>query len=218
MKKSSYILLFPLLSFLLGGCSKDNYTYPSVITELADLHTDSNGKISLLINDNNQEWQLVTSIQETYPADTVFRTLSMYEPLETTDKNNKARLYSSKTIFSSSPIPLKDMGMSLKRDAVDIERIWLTPNYLNMVLWVQVKDHAHQYNFVFEECSVNADNSRTFTFSLHHDRKGDSEAFTEQVYMSLPLKAYQDSLQKGDRIIFRLNTYAEGYTNRTFIY
>jgi len=70
MKKSFYILLLPLLCFLLGGCSKDNYTYPSVITELADLHTDSNGKISLLINDNNQEWQLVTSIQETYPADT----------------------------------------------------------------------------------------------------------------------------------------------------
>lgn len=218
MKKSFYILLLPLLSFLLGGCSEDNYTYPSVITELADLHTDQNGKISLLVNDDNQEWQLVTSTQETYPADTIFRTLSMYEPLEPDDKSKKAKLYSSKTIFSSPPIPLEDMNTPLQCDAVDIERIWLTPNYLNMVLLVQVKDRAHQYDFVFEGCTVNADNSRTFTFSLHHDRKGDSEAFTEQVYMSLPLKAYQDSLQTGDQIIFCLNTYKEGPTNRTFIY
>lgn len=218
MKKSFYTLLLPLLCFLLGGCSKDNYTYPSVITELVDLHTDSNGKISLLINDNNQEWQLVTSIQETYPTDTVFRTLSMYEPLETDDKGRKAKLYSSKTIFSSPPIPLESMNTSVLCDAVDIERIWLTQNYLNMVLLVQMKNQAHQYNFIFEGCTENADNSRTFTFSLYHDRKGDSEAFTEQIYMSLPLKAYQNSLRKGDQIVFRLNTYKEGSTSRTFIY
>ena len=50
------------------------------------------------------------------------------------------------------------------------------------------------------------------------DRKGDVEGFDQKFYLSVPLWHYQDKLNKGDHIVFNLNTYQEGTTSRTFIY
>ena len=46
----------------------------------------------------------------------------------------------------------------------------------------------------------------------------DYEAFTKQVYLSVPLKNYLQLLRKGDKIRFNLNTYKEGETYREFDY
>ena len=53
---------------------------------------------------------------------------------------------------------------------------------------------------------------------LYHDRKGDVEGFDQKYYLSVPLWHYQGILNKGDEIVFQLNTYKEGMTSRTFTY
>ena len=50
------------------------------------------------------------------------------------------------------------------------------------------------------------------------DRHDDVEGFNRKVYLSVPLRTYADVLQKGDKIIFTLNTYKEGMTSRSFTY
>ena len=87
-----------------------------------------------------------------------------------------------------------------------------------MILPIMVKNQKHELSFVEKEITRNADGTQTLTLILFHDRKGDVEGFTQKYYLSVPLWHYQGILNKGDQIIFQLNTYKEGMTSRTFTY
>ena len=117
-----------------------------------------------------------------------------------------------------NPLAEKAFKGQIKTDPVDIQSIWLSGNYVNMILLVQYKDQTHAYHFIDEGFTANEDGTRTLNLRLYHDRKNDYEAFTKQVYLSVPLKKYLQSLQKGDKIRFYLNTYKEQETYREFDY
>lgn len=215
MKHISYLLLCTLV-FLTVSCGDENYHYPNVITELADLHTGPDGELCRLVNDRQEEWEVISASDKKHPADTVFRVLSMYEPWEETEGKKQAYLYSAKSVFAQPAIPVGEFQAPIARHPVEIERMWLAGNYLNMVLLVQVKDQPHEYRFVEESITTGENGSHTLCFSLGHNRKDDYEAYTEKVFMSLPLSPYKEVLQDGDCIVFSLNTYKEGMVSRTF--
>lgn len=212
------VLLF--CTFLCEGCKEEDYVYPSVVTEFIGAQTDNNGTISQLITDNGTIYSVLQRDGlGGLVADTLYRTISIYEPItQENSEGNIAQLYSCQLVLSVNPLPVSDFKGNIKTDPVDIQSIWLSGEYLNMILLVQYKELSHLYHFVDEGITSDQSETQTLNLRLFHDRNNDYEAFTKQVYLSVPLKNYLQLLRKGDKIRFNLNTYKEGKTYREFDY
>lgn len=206
--------------FLCEGCKEEDYVYPSVVTEFIGAQTNNDGTISQLVADDGTIYSVLQRDGlGGLVADTLYRTISIYEPItQENGKGNVAQLYSCQLVLSVNPLPASDFKGNIKTDPVDIQSIWLSGEYLNMILPVQYKELSHLYHFVDEGITSDQSGTQTLNLRLFHDRNNDYEAFTKQVYLSVPLKNYLQLLRKGDKIRFNLNTYKEGETYREFDY
>lgn len=206
--------------FLCEGCKEEDYVYPSVVTEFIGAQTNNDGTISQLVADDGTIYSVLQRDGlGGLVADTLYRTISIYEPItQENGKGNVAQLYSCQLVLSVNPLPASDFKGNIKTDPVDIQSIWLSGEYLNMILLVQYKELSHLYHFVDEGITSDQSGTQTLNLRLFHDRNNDYEAFTKQVYLSVPLKNYLQLLRKGDKIRFNLNTYKEGKTYREFDY
>ena len=206
--------------FLCEGCKEEDYVYPSVVTEFIGAQTNNDGTISQLVADDGTIYSVLQRDGlGGLVADTLYRTISIYEPItQENGKGNVAQLYSCQLVLSVNPLPASDFKGNIKTDPVDIQSIWLSGEYLNMILLVQYKELSHLYHFVDEEITSDQSGTQTLNLRLFHDRNNDYEAFTKQVYLSVPLKNHLQLLRKGDKIRFNLNTYKEGETYREFDY
>lgn len=206
--------------FLCEGCKEEDYVYPSVVTEFIGAQTNNDGTISQLVADDGTIYSVLQRDGlGGLVADTLYRTISIYGPItQENGKGNVAQLYSCQLVLSVNPLPASDFKGNIKTDPVDIQSIWLSGEYLNMILLVQYKELSHLYHFVDEGITSDQSGTQTLNLRLFHDRNNDYEAFTKQVYLSVPLKNYLQLLRKGDKIRFNLNTYKEGETYREFDY
>lgn len=215
MKRLMYLPVLLLCILALEGCKEDKYVYPSVLTEFIDAQTDATGTLSTLITDQGE----VLNIQPReglsgLTPDSVYRTVSIYEPLAGSEQ--EVFLYSSQLILSMLPLPA-DQFKQIKTDPVSIRSIWRSGNYINLILLPQIKENTHAFHFADQ--GIKQEYGRqTLTLTLYHDRNKDEEAFTREVYLSIPLWGYEGVLKKGDRIIVQINTYEEGITTREFTY
>ena len=200
---------------LFRACKEEEYVYPDVITEFIGAATDENGTLTRLVADNGEEYRIqARSGLDGLKKDTLYRTISIYQPLE----NQTVQLYSSELVLSMIPVSAKQIIGDIKTDPVDIERMWLSGKYLNMVLLAKVKEESHSYHFIDQGIQKEADGTQTLHLQLYHNRNNDYEAFTRKVYLSVPLWAYDGKLKQGDKIVFHISTYEEGDTQREFIY
>lgn len=207
-----YGILFATLSLL--ACGEEEYAYPNLITEMVCLKTDANGFGTHFITDNGHTWYLPKDNQpDSLIADSTYRVVSRYAPLNDTE----AQAYSFYKTISSLPQPESDYE-TIHTDPVNIQSIWRSGDYLNMILKIKVKVQEHELSFIENEIVENHDGTQTLTLTLLHDRKGDVEGFDEKFYLSVPLWHYQEKLNKGDQIVLQLNTYKEGMTSRNYIY
>ena len=206
--------------FLCEGCKEEDYVYPSVVTEFIGAQTNNDGTISQLVADDGTIYSVLQRDGlGGLVADTLYRTISIYEPItQENGKGNVAQLYSCQLVLSVNPLPASDFKGNIKTDPVDIQSIWLSGEYLNMILLVKYKELSHIYHFVDEGITSDQSGTQTLNLRLFHDRNNDYEAFTKQVYLSVPLKNYLQLLRKGDKIRFNLNTYKEEETYREFDY
>ncbi len=214
MKLFSKLYRILFAAVLLSACGEDEYVYPDLITEITCLKTDSEGFGTEIITDEGKVWHLQEGNRpgELTP-DSLYRVVSRFAPINSTE----AQAYS---FYSTvSPLPKTESEyQDIKTDPVTLQSIWRSGDYLNMILQVMVKDQDHKLSFIDNGITENADDTRTLTLTLFHDRNNDVEGFDQKCYLSVPLWHYQEKLNKGDHIVFRLNTYKEGMTSRTFIY
>lgn len=212
LTRFSFLLL---CMYLLGACKEEEYVYPDVITEFIGAATDESGTLTHLVADNGEEYRIqARNGLSGLKKDTLYRTISIYQPLE----NQTVQLYSSELVLSMIPVNAKQITGGIKTDPVDIERMWLSGKYLNMVLLAKVKEESHSYHFIDQGIQKEADGTQTLHLQLYHNRNNDYEAFTRKVYLSVPLWAYDGKLKQGDKIVFHISTYEEGDTQREFIY
>lgn len=217
MKILTHILYFLLAASLFWACSKEEeYTYPDVLTEFVCLKTNEEGKGAQLLTDNGKTWQIP---EEQWPADdltpdSTYRVVSKYVPHSET---GEADVYTLQSVIA--PLPKAESEFEeIHTDAVTIQSIWRSGNYLNMILQVMVKDQKHEFRFIDQGIITNEDGTQTLSLLLYHNRNNDVEGFYRKAYLSVPLWHYQNQLTPGDFITFRLNTYKEGMTTRTFNY
>lgn len=207
-----YFILFAVV--LLTACGEEEYVYPDLITEMSCLKTNAEGFGVQIITDNGTVWNLKEGNRpDSLTADSVYRVVSRFAPVA----DSEAVAYSFWKVISPLPKP-KSEYESIHLDPVDIQSIWQSGDYLNMVLQVMVKDKEHELSFIDNGITSNANGTQTLHLTLFHHRKDDVEGFMQKYYLSVPLWHYEGKLNKGDTIVFELYTYKEGMTQRTFTY
>ena len=214
MKKLLKTICIFLSAVLLTACGKEDYVYPNLITEMACLKTDGNGIGTQIVTDQGIVWHLQEGNRpDSLTADSTYRVVSRFAPINETE----AQAYAFWKVIAPLPKPAEAYDI-IHTDPVSIQSIWRSGDYLNMVLHIKVKDQEHELSFIENGITSGNDGTQTLMLTLFHDRKGDVEGFDQKFYLSVPLWHYQDKLNKGDQIVFQLNTYQEGTTSRTFIY
>ena len=207
-----YFILFAVV--LLTACGEEEYVYPDLITEMSCLKTNAEGFGVQIITDNGTVWNLKeVNRPDSLTADSVYRVVSRFAPVA----DSEAVAYSFWKVISPLPKPESEYE-SIHLDPVDIQSIWQSGDYLNMVLQVMVKDKEHELSFIDNGITSNANGTQTLHLTLYHHRKDDVEGFMQKYYLSVPLWHYEGKLNKGDTIVFELYTYKEGMTQRTFTY
>ena len=207
-----YFILFAVV--LLTACGEEEYVFPDLITEVSCRRTDSKGFGTQIITDEGTIWHLQEgSRPDSLTADSLYRVVSRFAPVA----DSEAVAYSFWKVISPLPKPESEYE-SIHLDPVDIQSIWQSGDYLNMVLQVMVKDKEHELSFIDNGITSNANGTQTLHLTLFHHRKDDVEGFMQKYYLSVPLWHYQGKLNKGDTIVFELYTYKEGMTQRTFTY
>lgn len=218
MKKFIYLCLCTSLSF--AACNDEDYVYPNVVTEMIDLVTDNTGTGRYLKSDEGTTWSIQprTGLDGLTP-DSVYRTVAMFAPVDDTGGASSSEVVLYNMQSAISPIPkAKNEFEEMHTDPVNIQSIWRSGNYLNLIVLAMMKNHTHEYHFIDNGITHNEDGTKTLHLALYHDRNNDVEGFSTKVYLSVPLWSYANELQKGDKIIFTLNTYKEGVTSRSFTY
>ncbi|MBR5203854.1 MAG: hypothetical protein IKW32_01355 [Bacteroidaceae bacterium] len=214
MKKLLKTICIFLSAVLLSACGKEDYVYPNLITEMACLKTDGNGIGTQIVTDQGIVWHLQKDNRpDSLTADSTYRIISRFAPLN----ESEAQAYAFWKVIAPLPKPEKEYE-TIHTDPVSIQSIWQSDDYLNMVLHIKVKDQEHELSFIENGITANTDGTQNLMLTLFHNRKGDVEGFDQKFYLSVPLWHYQNKLNKGDQIVFQLNTYQEGMTSRTFIY
>lgn len=215
-------VVFSTIAFLwiacLPSCKEDEYTYPEVLTEFIDIQTDESGTATRLVTDKGESYRIQSRDGLSgLSADSLYRTLSVYALSDAADGESTAQLYSCSLVLSPVPLPAKSFRNGIKTDPADIQSMWRSGGYLNMVLLVQVKEESHLYHFVNE--GITSENGvQTLHLRLYHDSNNDYAAFTHKAYLSVPLWYYANVLTAGDKVRFYLNTDKEGETYREFDY
>ena len=196
------------------ACGEDEYVYPDLVTEFSCLTTDAKGYGTQIVTDKGKVWHLQEGNRPNkLTPDSIYRVVSRFAPIDDT----YATAYSFWKVIAPIPQP-ESMYETIHTHPVEVQSIWQSGSYLNLVLQIKVKDKQHELSFIDNGIVTNEDGTQTLTLTLFHDRRDDVEGFDEEHYLSVPLWHYQDKLNRGDQIIIHLNTYKEGMISRTFIY
>ena len=216
MKLMKNILYSLLTASLLSACGEEEYTYPDVLTEFVCLQTDANGTGFRLLTDEGKAWDIPESQRPTneLTPDSVYRVISKYVP---SDESGEATVYTLQSVTSPTPKTESEFEET-HTDAVTIQSIWRSGDYLNLILKVMVKDQSHKFGFIENGITTDEAGVQTLSLTLYHDRNEDVEGFYRKAYLSVPLWHYQGTLNSGDLIELHLNTYEEGMTSRTYTY
>lgn len=222
MKQLRILLSTFACLLLLGACKKDEeYVYPNVISTFIDVSTDNSGTVEKLITDKKETLQILNREGlDGLTPDSTYRTVSIYEPKEIDPQGNAtALLYSCQLIISVKPVTVNKLPNGIaKTDPLNIQSVWKSGDYLNLILLPMAKEKSHIFHFMEDGITDDEDGKRTLHLTLYHDQNGDYEAFTRKSYLSVPLWAYKGRLTSGDRIIFRIHTYEKGFVNYEFTY
>lgn len=221
MKRVPLLLSTFFCLLFLGACKEDEYVYPNVISTFIDVTTDTSGTLQDLITDKGETLQILNREGlDGLTPDSTYRTVSIYEPKETdTQGNATALLYSCQLIIAVKPVTANKLPDGIaKTDPLDIQSVWKSGNYLNLILLPMAKEKSHIFHFIEDGITDNEDGSRTLHLTLYHNQNGDYEAFTRKSYLSIPLWAYEGRLAQGDQVILRINTNEKGFVSYEFTY
>ncbi|MBR5804471.1 MAG: hypothetical protein IKY31_09080 [Bacteroidaceae bacterium] len=197
-------LLYISVGFTSCSQEDEGYTYPSLLSEFADVCTDEFGVFTHLLTDSGERLCIANSAEikaNSVTPDTIYRTLSRYELVD-----GGAKLYSLQAIPAPEALPHDAFPEGVKADAVEMQSIWRGGDYLNMILLVKAQDGKHSFHFVEDSITLSSTGVTTLYLRLYHDAGNDVQAYTQKAYLSVPLQPYKSILSLGDSICFSIPT------------
>ena len=187
--KRSYLLILGLIC--LASCSNnEDDTYPSIITEMADLYTDGEGVMEKFTTDAGVTYQIINGQGDLQPK-ALYRILCGYVP-----SGNSATLYQVQGVNY-----LRDSTKIAKTDPIGVKSAWRAGKYINMYLSPLTQGGTQYWGFITDSIK----NGHAWV-SLHHNQNADPLSYTQPTYASLPVDSIK-GIQEGDNITLCINTF-----------
>ena len=172
---------------LLSACSDDDEPYPNMITCLADCITDTEGKMQQMRLDNGTAYTIGNNLNGLQPS-AAYRFLCSY-----TLDGNTATLYSLTTCHV-----LRDSTNTPCCDPVNVVSTWREGPYINLHLTAKTQGGKQYWGTVTDSIR-----GRHIYLTLHHRQADDPEAYSTDVYASIPT-----SNLDADSVSININTYS----------
>lgn len=220
MKKLfSYLCLF-IPVYLLLSCETDNYDkgegeYSLMRADFVEAHVGSDKRVDYVITDDGDsliaEPRFTTKSIET--ADTTYRAILYYNKV----KNSEGKMVAEAKSMSLVPtLNAQSSTSDQKKDPVKFESLWTACNlrYVNVSIILMTgkpdEEDIHQsLGFVCDAVIQHEDGRQTACYSLIHDQGGVPEYYSQQCYLSIPVRSIE-----ADSLRLTLQTY-EGEISRT---
>lgn len=207
--------LFVLLAWLLSGCGGDDYYYPSVKLDFLTAESDASGCLARVVTDEGEVFPVleVASSYTTSP-DTLVRILCNYEPVDGVNAENGIKLYSPYNVIAPIPRPEEFFEEGIRTAPADVQAIWMGLDYLNVILQIKAQDAPHAFHFVEQKVLTDmASGLREVYLQLYHDDGQDVQAYTQRVYLSVPLLHYWEDGVRQLKVYFSLrDAFGEQHT------
>lgn len=174
--------------WLLIGCSEEEIVYPSFEQAFLSAYSGARGMVERVLPDDGQMLEVVEDRSGiVLKGDTVVRVIANYEELS----GNRVIIYGMGWVIAPVPEPadsplFKD---GILTDPVSLQAVWMGRDYLNLVFEARVKDQKHFFHVVEERVSEE-NGSKEVDLLLYHDAGNDLMAFSQRVYISVPLAGY----------------------------
>lgn len=204
MKKQYFhicILVFTVL-VLISSCKKDEDDIPLYISGFFTASTDSKAHIYKLTDDMGSVYDvenddLIIDYDFGRPAynATVRIIATVYAG------NDGKYVIASKTTPISSTAPDYIPDNMKGRDPIKLKSIYIGGGHLNVVLGMMTENEqiSHELYYILKN------DSKHIRFKLYHNAHNDNPVYTQSVYLSIPLGAY--NLQKNDTVLFSYKSY-----------
>ncbi len=183
------------------SCAEDdnNNSYPSAITELVEVHTNSEMMATSVLLDNGTTYTIENTYFTADRPDTTYRCMCVYTMASETSIN----VYQLGLIPAPLPRPCTDFTTH-PHDPVKVESVWNVTRYINARIGLLTTGTAtHKFSFSEDSTTTSDTGLRTTHISLQHQQpENDSQSYTQTVYFSLPVYVYADLADSIDLAIF----------------
>lgn len=224
MKKSLRLLaiisVLSPFSPLLTSCTHDTYDtgegeLSQIRADLVDVHVGSDKRIDYVLTDDGDSLRTQPPFTVSWieKGDTIYRALLYYYLKEGTVDG-----YSMGQVLVPSVKPVDRFKGGMKTDAVHVTSLWRARNgsYLNLRLRVMTGDNGEAemgrqvFGCASDTIVTHANGRRTQYLRLYHDQGGQSEYYSREIYLSIPLRGVE-----ADTVVLNVQTY-DGLFTRVF--
>lgn len=213
MRNCLTLILCVLSVGLCLSCSQtdEQTSYPSFITEFAELYADNNGNLYRMRPDYKPAYYIDSPLTGYYP-NTEYRAACTYtfsSPDSTT-----VHIYGLERV-----IVLQDSTRSVHagNDPLQVVSIWDGGNFINFHLSVKTQNGTQYLAYRMDSVRIAANQKRTVYVSLYHNQNNDPLSYSQKLYASLPKSNLNAVIQQGDSICILIHTF-EGTRTWKFIY
>lgn len=190
--KHASLLIFTLacLTAVVSSCSKEDDSYPSIITEMADMYTNAEGIGEKFTTDAGVTYTVTNGPADLAP-NALYRILCGYVP-----SGNNATIYQAQSVYY-----LRDSTEIAKTDPTEVKSAWRAGKYINMYLSPLTQGGVQYWGFITD--SIKDGHAWV---SLYHNQNNDPLSYTQPTYASLPVDSIKE-IQEGDIITLCINTF-----------
>ena len=185
-----FILTLACLTTFVACKNGEDDTYPSIITEMADMYTNAQGICEKITTDAGVTYT-ITNGQGDLTPNARYRILCGYVP-----SGSSAIIYQSQGVYY-----LRDSTTVAKTDPTSVKSAWRGGRYINMYLSPLTQGGVQYGGFITD--SIKAGHAWV---SLHHDQNADPQSYTRPTYASIPVDSIK-GIQEGDIITLCINTF-----------
>ena len=191
MKHASLLIfVFACLTAVVSSCKKEDDSYPSIITEMADLYTNAEGVGEKFTIDTGITYT-VTNGPVNLAPNALYRILCGYVP-----SGESAVIYQAQSVHY-----LRDSTEIAKTDPTEVKSAWRAGKYINMYLSPLTQGGVQYWGFITD--SIKDGHA---WLSLYHNQNNDPLSYTQPTYASLPVDSIKN-IQEGDIITLCINTF-----------
>lgn len=206
-------LIFSLaLLAAFAACDDDDYVYPSLVTEFADIYTNADSTHTFIENDYGDIYVTRTTLSGLDPR-YFYRGVCGYEITdETVETYPVVILYTLESVNLLYETTDTAGGI----DPTGVTSVWRAGNYINFHLTPKTQGGDHLWDYRTDSVTLDGGNGCAKHYlSLYHDQCDDPCSYSAVVYASLYLPS--SDIAEGDSVIFTIQTFDEPQTWR-FVY